>query len=204
MSRLLEDFPDLDDQTRSALVAYGGPLRFRHPRDFPKYSCQRPTPKQHPNRNLTGPLEEVQAIYDATGDRRRETAFGRSLAVIRAWPRRIRAASDLDGAPYIGDSLLELVEEILSSGTCERLADLRRNPSNLMYMEINQLHGVGPAVARRFIGAGYTSIQQILDELDVAYAGCERGAEAAFVPHCDFVARAGPTEEQLLGIRYFR
>ena len=98
-----EHFPGLDPETRAAYVAWGGPLDIRVGKDMPRYACQRPTPRQHPNPELTRVLEEIEDFYYATGDRERATSFGRALGVLRAWPRRIASAAEVKGSPYIGE-----------------------------------------------------------------------------------------------------
>lgn len=98
-----EHFPDLDPETREAYIAWGGPLDIRSGRDMPRYACQRPTPRQHPNQHLTHVFEEVEEFYYASGDKERATSFGRALGVLRAWPRRIGSVAEVKGAPYIGE-----------------------------------------------------------------------------------------------------
>lgn len=96
------DFPALDTETREAYVAWGGPLEIKTGKDMPPFACQRPAPRQHPNGRLTGVFEELQDFYNATGDKERETSFGRALGVLRAWPRRIESSAELKGARHIG------------------------------------------------------------------------------------------------------
>jgi hypothetical protein len=96
-------FPNLDPETRAAFIAWGGPLDIRKGKDMPRFACQRPTPRQHPNEHLTAVMEEVQDFYNSTGQKERETAFGRALGIVRAWPRRITSSADIKGAPHIGE-----------------------------------------------------------------------------------------------------
>lgn len=97
------DFPpEMDAEAREAYIAWGGPLYIRTGKDMPRFACQRPTPRRHPNPHITTVLEEIQDFYNATGDRERETSFGRALGVLRAWPRRIKSSRDIKGAYYIG------------------------------------------------------------------------------------------------------
>ena len=102
-----EHFPDLDPETRAAYIAWGGPLAIRVGKDMPPYACQRPTPRQHPNRHITAVFEEVHSFYRALDDeesKERAKQWGRVLGVLRVWPHRItdQNIKELDGAPYIG------------------------------------------------------------------------------------------------------
>lgn len=55
------------------------------------------------------------------GDKERETAFGRVLAVLRAWPWKVRESKELKGIRHVGGSMRAVIEEILMTGRCSRL-----------------------------------------------------------------------------------
>ena len=120
----LAPFFDLDPTTRDAFFAYGGPLVLSKPfsASFPKFACQRPAPAQHPNRHLTPLFEDLVEMYGlGVGDKERETAFGRVLAVLRAWPWKVRESKELKGIRHVGGSMRAVIEEILMTGRCSRL-----------------------------------------------------------------------------------
>lgn len=101
---LARDFPpEMDAATREAYIAWGGPLDIRTGKDMPRWACQRPAPRIHPNLALAGALEETKEFYHATGDHQRVKAWARALSVVRAWPRAIRDAGELKGAHFIGN-----------------------------------------------------------------------------------------------------
>ena len=138
-----EHFPDLDPETRAAYIAWGGPLDIRVGKDMPRYACQRPTPRQHPNQRLTRVLEEIEDFYYATGDRERATSFGRALGVLRAWPRRIKDAKEVKGAPYIGEVCCAPAR---ASGLalCVNMLDLTTDHPSITRTEHDEGGGAGP------------------------------------------------------------
>jgi DNA polymerase/3'-5' exonuclease PolX len=201
----LADFPpELDAETRQAYLAWwGGQLPTEE--TFPEYACQRAAVRMHANRHLTEPLERLAECYALDGDAMRATAFGRALSVLRAWPRRVRSAEEIKGAMGIGPRVVTIIEELLEEHTCSRLDALMAKPHMPALLELSQLHGVGGAHAAKWFKAGYSTIQQIHDELGPAFLRTEGEAYLDLAaPACAFTEKCKPTHEGLIGLKYVR
>ncbi len=192
----LQPFPDLDPATREAFIAWGGPIVVHKAKDFPKWACQRPTPRLHPNRELSPFFEKLEEIYHyGKGDRERTTAFGRALAVIRGWPRKINSGHELKGVRHIGQGMRDIVDEILQTGECKRLTVLQTDPQVQYLLDLTRVHQVAHSTARKWLDVGYTSVPQILEELKAAPDGD--------YSQTTFVQAARPSQEQMMGLLYF-
>jgi len=80
---------------------------------------------------------------------------------LTALPERVKsgeAALQLDGVGY---KISRKIQEILDTGKLKELDDEKVNPRTIAINDLCRVYGIGPAKARKLIGMGYNSVEDL-------------------------------------------
>eukprot|EP00850_Spirogloea_muscicola_P023111 SM000329S12574 [mRNA] locus=s329:19218:22724:- [translate_table: standard] len=114
------------------------------------------------NAHLTGPLAELQQIYEFTlGDSWRALTYKKAVSTLEKLPWRISNAEQLASVQGIGKSMLNKVKELLASGTIGKLEALKSSPQVHLVQQFASVWGIGPTIALSFYNAGCRTLQDI-------------------------------------------
>jgi DNA polymerase IV len=108
-------------------------------------------------------LEQMAAIYDRQGDQWRCQAFRKAAASLKQQTKFIRTKKEALALPNIGESIAQKIEEIATTGSFQRLENVRSNPFYRVIELFRGIYGVGSAQAKAWAAAGYDSLEQLLE-----------------------------------------
>lgn len=116
------------------------------------------------NSKVSEALLELGEIFAIKGDRFRSRAFlkaAKRVASLEEDVQEYRLRNDLTTIPNIGDGIARIIEEVLDTGTCMELEELRESlPKGTG--ELMRLEGIGPKLAIRLsTGLGVTTIEEL-------------------------------------------
>ncbi len=104
------------------------------------------------NASVSEVLYEIGELLTIKGDRFRSRAYNMAAQRVRTLTediRRIRERGELQLIPGVGKSIAAVIEEVLDTGECTQLEELRESlPTGVR--EMMELEGVGPKKALRF------------------------------------------------------
>ena len=102
-------------------------------------------------------MEQLSAIMLKQGEPFRSRAYQKAQETIMAFPGDITSPEDLKGKPGIGETIMEKLNEYVSTGTLKILEREKNNPVNILA----DVYGIGPKKAKELVEAGITSIEQL-------------------------------------------
>ena len=102
-------------------------------------------------------MEQLASIMMKQGEPFRARAYQKAQETIMAFPDDITSVDQLKGKPGIGETILEKLNEYVSTGTLKVLEREKNNPVNVLA----EIYGVGPKKAKELVAAGITSIEEL-------------------------------------------
>ena len=102
-------------------------------------------------------MEQLSAIMSKQGEPFRARAYQKAQETIMTFPGDITSPEDLKGKPGIGETIMEKLNEFVSTGTLKILEREKDNPVNILA----EVYGIGPKKAKELVEAGITSIEQL-------------------------------------------
>jgi DNA polymerase (family X) len=100
------------------------------------------------NNKVAAVLDELARYTKESGDSGRAFGIGRAANAIRNSDRNIADLSNLNGMKGVGPSTIALATEILTTGTCARLQELRVLLDLPDLSQLQRIPGVGPVKAK--------------------------------------------------------
>ena len=107
-------------------------------------------------------MEKLASIMLKKGEPFRARAYQKAQETLMAYPQDILSVDQLKGAPGIGSTILEKLNEFVTTGTLKILEREKNNPVNLL----GEIYGVGPKKAKELVEKGITTIQQLRTQQD--------------------------------------
>jgi DNA uptake protein ComE-like DNA-binding protein len=102
-------------------------------------------------------MEKLADIMLKQGEPFRARAYQKAQETIMAYPSDILSPEDLKGKPGIGPTIIEKLNEYVSTGTLKVLEREKTNPVNILA----EVYGIGPKKAKELVEKGITSIQEL-------------------------------------------
>jgi len=109
------------------------------------------------NEKFIDMLEKLSKIMLGRGEVHRARAYQKAQETIMALPDSITQVAELQGKPGIGVTIIEKMNEYLSTGTLAIFEKEKANPINIFA----EIYGVGPKKAKDLVDKGITSIAQL-------------------------------------------
>jgi NAD-dependent DNA ligase len=107
-------------------------------------------------------MEKLSSIMLKQGEPFRARAYQKAQETLMAYPQDISYVDQLKGAPGIGSTILEKLNEYVNTGTLKILEREKNNPVNIL----GEIYGVGPKKAKELVEKGITTIEQLRAQQD--------------------------------------
>jgi len=102
-------------------------------------------------------MEKLANIMLKQGEPFRARAYQKAQETLMAYPEDITSVEQLKGKPAIGSTILEKLNEYVTTGTLKILEREKNNPVNTL----GEIYGVGPKKAKELVDKGITTIEQL-------------------------------------------
>eukprot|EP00605_Chrysophyceae_sp_TOSAG23-4_P002889 GSChrysophyteH1.ASY1.ANO1.3184.1 assembled CDS len=170
---------------------YGASGRWKP--DASKFACQLSGTAAGANLNahLTDVLERQGKLYESQHDSFKAKGYNGAVTILKKLDYRVHSISQLQGQRGFrkGGSILTDIEQILDTGTTEKLKEYLREPRNIASIALQKIHGVGPSIAKKLMDVGILNIADAREQVRLSAAG--------ETPKYVFEAR------QLVGIKHY-
>ena len=158
------------------------------------------------NEDIVDELAKLKSVYEATGDQWRKYAYNRAIGIIKRWPTRIQSAADLRHCQGLGDKLLNKIDEIIKSGTTNKLSYLRGQSFIQASEQLVTVWGISSATAKRISTIPYERLERTLRSMQPHHSvGIPPQREYAYTS-VDDVRRWPPAflnPQQRVGLKFF-
>jgi NAD-dependent DNA ligase len=102
-------------------------------------------------------MEKLSSIMLKKGEPFRARAYQKAQETLMSYPEDITNVEQLKGKPGIGSTILEKLNEFVTTGTLKILEREKNNPVNIL----GEIYGVGPKKAKELVDKGITTIDQL-------------------------------------------
>ena len=107
-------------------------------------------------------MEQLSNIMLKKGESFRGRAYQKAQETLMAYPDDITSIDQLKGKPAIGPTILEKLNEYVTTGTLKILEREKNNPVNIL----GEIYGVGPKKAKELVDKGIVNIEQLRERQD--------------------------------------
>ena len=114
------------------------------------------------NEKLIDLFEQLHSIMLKKGEIFRAKAYQKAQETIMDYPTDIVSPDQLKGFPGIGSTIMEKLNEYVTTGTLLVLEKEKNNPVNLL----TEIHGIGPKKANELINRGINNIEDLIKNQD--------------------------------------
>jgi NAD-dependent DNA ligase/DNA polymerase/3'-5' exonuclease PolX len=113
-------------------------------------------PKRY-NEEFMEMLEKLNTIMIKKGEPFRARAYQKAQETIMTYPNNIISPNQLKGLPNIGSTIMDKLQEYVSTGTLRILESEKTNPINILC----DVYGIGPKKAQELVNSGITTIEEL-------------------------------------------
>ena len=172
-ARSLAELPWSDDEEDACRKATPKPPRFQLPDPITPisdpssppspFACQRrPLDPDHPNHSTILILQKMGDYHTTHKDHLRAIGYRRAVASLRSiTTHRVTSYAEALRLPHVGDRLATKIEEIAYTSRLRRLDATMTDPTDKLLETFMGIYGVGLSEARKFVVAGYTSLEDV-------------------------------------------
>jgi NAD-dependent DNA ligase/DNA polymerase/3'-5' exonuclease PolX len=108
-------------------------------------------------------MDKLSSIMMKQGEPFRARAYQKAQETMMTIAEDITTPEQLKGFPGIGPTIMEKLNEYISTGTLRILEREKNNPINIL----GEIYGVGPKKAKDLVDAGVTSVSQLRGKQDL-------------------------------------
>ncbi|KAI1320240.1 hypothetical protein F5Y16DRAFT_390160 [Xylariaceae sp. FL0255] len=111
-----------------------------------------------PNSSTIRLLTDMAEEYEFHGERWRVKSYRQAVATLRRQNEKIRTAKQAMSLDGIGKELAKHIQEIVDTGSFQKLEQSRRDPERKALKTFFNIYGVGIATAKQWIQQGYRTL----------------------------------------------
>jgi len=115
------------------------------------------------NESFIDLMDKLSNIMMKQGEPFRARAYQKAQETMMTVMEDIHSPEQLKGMPGIGSTIMEKLNEFVSTGTLRILEREKNNPITI----IGEIYGVGPKKAKELVEAGITGIEQLRERQDL-------------------------------------
>ncbi|KJZ75664.1 hypothetical protein HIM_04821 [Hirsutella minnesotensis 3608] len=127
------------------------------------YSCQRPTPVNHPNGAFVEELKSIRTVRLLQGDQIGVRAYSTAIATLAAYPHRLQWPLEIARLPGCGTKIAELYEQWRQTGQTGEAAAAASDPKITVLQLFYNIWGVGDTTAREFYRKGWRDLDDVVE-----------------------------------------
>ncbi|TPX63321.1 DNA-directed DNA polymerase [Spizellomyces sp. 'palustris'] len=163
-------------KSTAALSTVSPPSAVKSVRKGPKKDAKAPTPhkkhtplipidpsKKNYNKRITDVLSELSKTEKNIGNQWKAQAYSKAILSISAYPKPLVSGKEAQDLPGVGGSIAKLVQEIIETGTSERVQNEAKDERLQTISMLMRVSGIGPSAAAKFYDElGVRSISDLL------------------------------------------
>ncbi|EFA74984.1 hypothetical protein PPL_12018 [Heterostelium album PN500] len=106
-------------------------------------------------------LNEVSIFEKNKGATHKYNAYRKAIQSIRVHPKKLSSGSESQKLDGVGAKIAKKVQEILDTGKLAKLIKLQSDEKLVAINNISRVSGIGPAIAKKLVEEGVTSIEKL-------------------------------------------
>ncbi|KAI8086268.1 uncharacterized protein BX664DRAFT_359810 [Halteromyces radiatus] len=125
------------------------------------FVCERPSPLDHPNKDLVEIFESLEHSRELRGDTINSLGYRKAAAAIKSYPYKIKSVNEAFQLKGIGKKTGRIVEDYLKKGTVPDLETLKEDEEFKTLKLFYNIHGVGATTAREWYHKGHRTLEEV-------------------------------------------
>eukprot|EP00698_Gefionella_okellyi_P001644 TRINITY_DN11547_c0_g1_i1.p1 TRINITY_DN11547_c0_g1~~TRINITY_DN11547_c0_g1_i1.p1 ORF type:complete len:771 (+),score=184.38 TRINITY_DN11547_c0_g1_i1:241-2313(+) len=127
------------------------------------FACQKNGEQQaeNPNKHITDALEKLATTYQHTQDKWRSYAYGKAVSILKRSTQQITSGADAAKVLGIGKKIADKIQEIIDSGTCQKLQAFAQDSYIQTIGLFGRIWGCGAETAQRWYSQGFRSLEDV-------------------------------------------
>ena len=162
--------PGTDDEQQKPGLQFLKKKKTKFDRFQDKFQCMQKhigSKTETPNADTIAILQQMADYYGQVGDEWRLRAYRKAIATLRNHPTKVWTKEEALALPQIGERLASKIEECAYTNRLRRLENARAEPSDQVLQTFMQVYGAGFAQASKWVSAGYTTLDELLERADL-------------------------------------
>ena len=118
----------------------------------------------NPNAYTIETLQRMADYFELSRDQWRSNAYRKAVGALKNQDRKISTAKEAFEIPFIGKSIADKVEEIVSTGRLRRLENAALEPNDKILRNFMKIYGVGLRQATKWVDQGHRTVADLLSK----------------------------------------
>ncbi|XP_023819242.2 DNA nucleotidylexotransferase [Oryzias latipes] len=161
-----------------------------------QYACQRRTTTENHNKTLTDAFEVLAENYEFNEMEGQCLAFRRAASVLKSLSWQVRSSHQVHDLPCLGETMEELVEEILQYGRSFEVAKILSDERFQTLKGFTSVFGVGLKTAEKWYRRGLRTFPDVMAEPSIRL---NRMQQSGFLHYGDISRHVSKAEALALG-----
>uniref|UniRef100_A0A8D2J5I3 DNA nucleotidylexotransferase n=1 Tax=Varanus komodoensis TaxID=61221 RepID=A0A8D2J5I3_VARKO len=155
-----------------------------------QYACQRRTTLNNYNQKFTDAFEVLAENYEFRENEVSCLAFRRAASVLKYLPFTIVRVNDIEGLPWIGEQIKEVVEDILEEGESPRVNDVLNNEKYRSFKLFTSVFGVGLKTSEKWHRMGLRTLEEVKSDMNLSLTRMQRAGLLHYEDLAGYVSKA--------------
>uniref|UniRef100_A0A8D2IUY2 DNA nucleotidylexotransferase n=1 Tax=Varanus komodoensis TaxID=61221 RepID=A0A8D2IUY2_VARKO len=117
-------------------------------------------------------------------------AFRRAASVLKYLPFTIVRVNDIEGLPWIGEQIKEVVEDILEEGESPRVNDVLNNEKYRSFKLFTSVFGVGLKTSEKWHRMGLRTLEEVKSDMNLSLTRMQRAGLLHYEDLAGYVSKA--------------
>ncbi|XP_067409002.1 DNA nucleotidylexotransferase [Emydura macquarii macquarii] len=162
-----------------------------------QYACRRRTTLNNYNKKFTDAFEILAENYEFRENEVPCLAFMRAVSVLKFLPFTVVRMKDIEGLPYMGDQIRDVVEEIIEEGESSRAKDVLTDERYQSFKQFISVFGVGLKTSEKWYRMGFRTLEEVKADKTLKLS---RMQKAGFLHHEDLVSCVSKAEADAVSL----
>ncbi|XP_054839580.1 DNA nucleotidylexotransferase [Eublepharis macularius] len=141
---------------------------------FSQYACQRRTTLNNYNKKITDAFEILAENYEFRENEGPCLAFRRAASVLKSLPFTIVKAKDIEGLPWMGEQVKEVIEDFLEEGESPRVKNVLNCEYYKSFKKFTSVFGVGMKTSEKWYRMGLRNLEDVKQDKSLKLTRMQR------------------------------
>ncbi|XP_030060671.1 DNA nucleotidylexotransferase [Microcaecilia unicolor] len=162
-----------------------------------QYACQRRTALQNCNGLFTDAFEILAENYEFNANKGPCLAFRRAASVLRSLPFTIASMNDVQGLPWMGNEIKNVIESILEDAESPKVVEVLNDEKYKSFKLFTSVFGVGLKTSEKWFNMGFRTLEYIKEDPTLKLTKMQK---AGFLYYNDLITPVSKAEAEAISL----
>nr|XP_033798292.1 DNA nucleotidylexotransferase isoform X2 [Geotrypetes seraphini] len=162
-----------------------------------QYACKRRTTLQNCNSLFTDAFEILAENYEFNANKGPCLAFRRAASVLKSLQFTITSITDVQGLPWIGDEIEDVIESIIEDGESPKVVGVLNDEKYKSFKLFTSVFGVGLKTSEKWFKMGFRTLEYIKEDSALTLTKMQK---AGFLYYDDLITPVSKAEAEAISL----